>query len=202
MENRVDAAEVDRLDRPDIGDVNGEPRMWWQVVAEPHRVDHDDVLIGACEQGLGEPRARISASAGHQNRHQMTIFPMVRNSCSDTGRSLQRRCAIAAAPMLPVKRDDRRAGMPAAGRDAAQREVGVAAADRVDDADAERRQRKAFAVASSTIDAALAVGHRERAALQQPHRSIDEFGERQVAARAGTARPPSDSGCSSRRRRT
>ena len=33
----------------------------------------------------------------------MTIFPMVTNSCSVTGLSLQRRCVIAAAPMLPAR---------------------------------------------------------------------------------------------------
>ena len=37
----------------------------------------------------------------------MTIFPMVMNSASVTALSLHRRCAMAAAPMLPVSATSR-----------------------------------------------------------------------------------------------
>src|SRR5262249_55489475 len=49
-------------------------------------------------QALGN-RVEVVGPAFH---HQMTILAIVMNSCSEIGRSLQRRCAIAAAPMLPA----------------------------------------------------------------------------------------------------
>ena len=64
--------------------------------------------------------------------------------------------------------------------DAAQREVGVAAADGVDDADAERRQLERLARANRA-DAMIAVGHRYGLRVQQASSALRQFRERQPA---------------------
>src|SRR5581483_5302243 len=102
VEDGVHAREVEAVDRADVAQLDAQPRMRREIVAEPGRVDDDDVVIGPREQRLGQARAHVAAAAGDEDGHQMTIFPMVRNSSSVTGLSLQRRCAIAAAPMLPT----------------------------------------------------------------------------------------------------
>src|SRR5215472_15462260 len=73
----------------------------------PRTLTYHDVVAGAREQGFGEARAGVAAAAGDETGHQMTIFPIVRNSDSVTALSLQRRCVIAAAPMLPARATSR-----------------------------------------------------------------------------------------------
>ncbi len=130
---------------------------------------------------------------------QMTIFAMVRNSGSEIGRSLQRRCAIAAAPMLPASATIR-AGRRRQDGQAAEGEIRVAAPDRVDRADAERRQREALFL-HAHHRAVGAVGDRQAVGAEQTRHAIDQLREGAAAVRGDTARLRSDSGCSSRRRR-
>src|SRR5437016_5435234 len=49
-----------------------------------------------------EPAGNLADVVDPRVHGQITILAIVRNSCSVIGRSLQRRCAIAAAPMLPA----------------------------------------------------------------------------------------------------
>ena len=157
--------------------------------------------VSVIDHGGAGPCAIVAEIVGPSSAiGQMTIFAMVRNSCSEIGRSLQRRCVMAAAPMLPASATSRGRQAEAGGQ-AAEREVGVAAADRVDDAGAQRRQGEVL-VAHPDHRAVGAVGDRQRAGSRAAPPSDRPARQTAGPARAGRARLRCDSGCSSRRRRT
>ena len=71
--------------------------------------DGGAALVG--DDDATQPGRDALEVVGPADHDQMTIFAIVRNSGSVIGRSLQRRCDIAAAPMLPA-RATIRAGSP------------------------------------------------------------------------------------------
>ena len=52
VEDRVERREIDLVDPPDVHRADSQPAVGRQVIAEPLRVQHGDVVVGAGQHGL------------------------------------------------------------------------------------------------------------------------------------------------------
>ena len=69
MKDRVEPGEIDLVDLPHVLGEHGQPRMRRQEIAEPQRVEHRDVVIGARQQRLRELGADVAAAARDKYAH-------------------------------------------------------------------------------------------------------------------------------------
>src|SRR4051812_24338070 len=67
MEDGVERRQIQLVDRAYVYRPQGEPPMRCQVIAEPHGVEHRDVVRRPIEPRLRQLRADISAAAGNED---------------------------------------------------------------------------------------------------------------------------------------